>query len=44
MWTADEHELHLLPVRTDAGAVSAPDRLRFETLSEPEPAETWQAS
>jgi predicted choloylglycine hydrolase len=44
MWTAVEHELQLLPVRGDAGAAPSPDRLRFETLSEPEPAETWQAS
>jgi predicted choloylglycine hydrolase len=44
MWTADEHELHLLPVRGDAGAAPSPARLQFETLSEPEPAETWQAS
>ena len=48
MWTAaDEHELALLPVRGDAGAAPtgpSQDRLRFETLSEPEPAETWQAS
>jgi len=44
MWTAGEHELHLLPVRGDAGAAPSPARLRFETLSEPEPAETWQAS
>jgi predicted choloylglycine hydrolase len=43
MWTADEHELQLLPVRGDAAALSQ-DRLRFETLSAPEPAETWQAS
>ena len=43
MWTADEPELQLLPVRGDAAARSQ-DRLRFETLSAPEPAETWQAS
>jgi predicted choloylglycine hydrolase len=47
MWTADEHELQLLPVRGDAAAaLDAPstDQLRFQALSEPEPAETWQAS
>jgi predicted choloylglycine hydrolase len=46
MWTADHHELSLLPVRgdTDAPDVPSDDRLRFETVSEPEPAETWQAS
>jgi predicted choloylglycine hydrolase len=47
MWTADQHELQLLPVRDDAGAASdAPsqERLQFETLSEPEPGEIWQAS
>jgi predicted choloylglycine hydrolase len=46
MWTADQHELSLLPVRGDAGAPDLPsdDQLRFEALSEPEPAATWQAS
>ena len=46
MWTADQHALSLLPVRGDAGARTfrRDDQLRFEALSEPEPAETWQAS
>jgi predicted choloylglycine hydrolase len=46
MWTADQDELSLLPVRGDAGAsdVASDDQLRFEALSEPKPAETWQAS
>ena len=42
MWTADEHELQLLPQRGEAGADQA--SLRFETLLVPEPGETWLAS
>ena len=46
MWSADEHELELLPVRGEDAATDghAPNRLAFEALSEPEPGDSWQAS
>jgi predicted choloylglycine hydrolase len=46
MWSADEHELELLPVRGEDAddSAPAPDCLTFEALSEPEPGATWQAS
>jgi predicted choloylglycine hydrolase len=46
MWSADEHELELLPVRGDDAAADrrAPDCLTFEALSEPEPGDSWAAS
>lgn len=46
MWSADEHELRLLPVRGEetAGDERAANCLTFEALAEPEPGDTWQAS
>jgi predicted choloylglycine hydrolase len=46
MWSADEHELELLPVRGEDGApdADAPDCLTFAARSEPQPGEAWQAS
>ena len=46
MWSVDEHELELLPVRGDGASPEGrpADSLAFEALSEPEPGDIWQAS